>query len=38
MNKRDNEDFENCTKYWICDNVYADSDVKVRDYCHMLCT
>ena len=35
MTKEENEDFENCTKFWICDNDYADNDVKVRDYCHI---
>ena len=35
MSKADNEDFENSTKSWICDNTYADSDVKVRDNCHI---
>ena len=35
MSKADNEDFENSTKCWICDNTYADSDVKVRDNCHI---
>ena len=34
MTKADNEDFNNSTKCWICDNVYTDSDVKVRDHCH----
>ena len=29
MNKEDNEDFENSTKCWICDNDYIDGDVKV---------
>ena len=29
--KKDNEDFGNLTKYWICDNVHIDNDVKVRD-------
>ena len=29
MTKDDNEDFENSTKYWICDNDYIDSDVKI---------
>ena len=32
MTKGDNEDFENSTKCWNCDN---DSDVKVRDHCHI---
>ena len=35
MTKDDNEDFENSTKCWICDNDYIDSDVKVRDHCHI---
>ena len=29
MTKIDNENFENSSKYWICDNDYIDSDVKV---------
>ena len=28
MTKEDNEDFENSTKCWICDNNYIDTDVK----------
>ena len=35
MTKDDNEDFENSTKYWICDNNYNNGDVKVRDHCHI---
>ena len=35
MIKEDNEDFENSTKCWICDNDYIDTDVKVRDHCHI---
>ena len=34
MTKKDNEDFENSTKCWICDNAYFDGDVKVTDHCH----
>ena len=34
MTKEDNEDFENSTKCWICDNDYI-GDVKVRDGCHI---
>ena len=26
---------KNCTKCWICDNVYIENDVKVGDHCHM---
>ena len=33
--KKDNKDFENATKCWICDNNYIDSDVKVKDHCHL---
>ena len=35
MTKEDNEDFENSTKCWICDNDYIDADVKVRDHCYI---
>ena len=35
MTKKDNKDFENSTKCWICDNDYIDNDVKVRDHCHI---
>ena len=27
MTKKYNEDIENSTKCWICDNVYFDSDI-----------
>ena len=33
--KKDEEDFENSTKCWICDYVYADGNFKVRDHCHI---
>ena len=35
MTKGANQDFENSTKCWICDNDYIDTDVKVRDHCHI---
>ena len=35
ITKKDDEDFKNSTKRWICDNAYADGDVKVRDHCHI---
>ena len=35
MTKDDDEDFENSTQCWICDHIYIDSDVKVRDHCHI---
>ena len=34
MNKKDNEYSKNSIKCWICDNIYDDRDVKVRDHCH----
>ena len=30
MTKKDDEDFENSIKCWICDNFYLDGEVKVR--------
>ena len=35
MNKEDNEDFKNSTKCWIYVNDYIDTDIKVRDHCHI---
>ena len=35
LTKKDNEDFENSTICWICDNNYIDSGVKVRYHCHI---
>ena len=35
MNEEENEDFENFTKCWTCDNVYVDGDVKVTDHWHI---
>ena len=35
MTKKGNEDFENSTKCWICDNGYIHSDVKVGYHCHI---
>ena len=32
MTKKDNEDFKNSTKCWICDHDYIDTGVKVRDF------
>ena len=36
ITKKDIEDFENSTKCWIYDNVYVDSDIKVRDHSHII--
>ena len=33
--KKDNEDFENSTKCQIYDNDYTNTDVKIRDHCHI---
>ena len=35
MTEEDNEDFENSAKCWISDSDYVDSDVKIRDNCHI---
>ena len=35
MTNEDHEDFENSIKCWICDNNYIDTDVKLRDHCHI---
>ena len=35
MTKDVDEDFENSTEFWICDNDYVNGHVKVRDYCHI---
>ena len=35
MTKKDDEYFQSFTKCWICDNGYADGDVKVRDNCQV---
>ena len=35
MTKEDNEEFRNSTKFWVCHNDYIDTDVKVKDHCHI---
>ena len=32
---KEDENFKNPTKYWICDNDYVDNDAKVMDHCHV---
>ena len=32
MTKEDDEDFENSTKCFICDDDYVEDEVKVRDH------
>ena len=35
VTKKDNEDFKNSTKYWICDHVYDEGNIKVRDHSYL---
>ena len=35
MTKEDNEDFKNSTKCWICGKDCIDTDVNVRNHCHV---
>ena len=35
MIKENDENFEGCTKCWICDNTFLEGDVKVTDYWHI---
>ena len=35
MTKIYDENFENSSKYWICDNNFPEGDVKVRDHYHV---
>ena len=35
MIKKDDEDFQNSTKWWTCNNGYVDGDLKVKDHCHI---
>ena len=35
MTKEDDENFESSVKCWICDNSFAEGDVKVRDHCRV---
>ena len=34
MTKNDYVGLKHSFKCWICDNVYVEDDVKVRDHCH----
>ena len=36
INKKDDEDFKNSTKCWICENDYVGGDIKLRDHCHII--
>ena len=35
MTKKDNGDFDDTTKCWICNNYYVDGHVKLRYHCHI---
>ena len=35
ITKDDNNNFNDSTKCWVCDNDYVNKDVKVRDHCHV---
>ena len=35
MPKQKIENFKNSTRFWIRGNDYNDTDVKVRDHCHV---
>ena len=35
ITKEDDENFETSTKCWICDYTFVESNVKVRDHCHV---
>ena len=35
ITKKDNEDFENSTKCWFCDNDNINNNVKVRSHYHI---
>ena len=34
LRTRDNKDFKNSTKCWICNSTYVNGDVRVRHHCH----
>ena len=35
MTKKNDEDFENYNKCWICDKANFNGDVEVKDHCHL---
>ena len=35
MTEKDDKDFENASKYWICDDIYVVVDIKVRDHSYI---
>ena len=36
MTTEDDKNFKDIAKCWTCDNDYIDTDVKVRDHCHII--
>ena len=36
MTEEGDEYFGNSPKCWICDNIYADGDVKTKIHCHIF--
>ena len=36
MTKKDDEYFQNSTKWWSSDNAYVDGEVKLRDHFHII--
>ena len=35
MITKEDDDFENSNKCWVCINVFVDGDAKIRDHCHI---
>ena len=35
MAKKDHEDFNNYTKFWVCKKAYDEGEVKVKDHDHV---
>ena len=35
MTKKDNKNFQNYAKYWICDKLYIYADVKITFHFHI---
>ena len=36
MNKKDNEDFKNSIRCWICKKAYEEGEVRVKDHDHII--
>ena len=35
MTKKDDENFESFAKEWLCGDTFVESDLKVRNHCHV---